>query len=81
MVGEQDDGLELENFNFEDDNEIEGAKVKIGDNYAVVANELENGDAFFVVLCNKPLHMCMETFSDSWGNTWYKGNMFLGELW
>jgi hypothetical protein len=23
----------------------------------------------------------METFSDGWGNTWYEGDMLLGELW
>jgi hypothetical protein len=42
-----------------DNNETKAAKVEVGDNYVVVANELENGDPFFVVLCNKPLHRCL----------------------
>lgn len=25
--------------------------------------------------------MCMESFSDGWGNIWYEGDMFLGGLW
>jgi hypothetical protein len=62
MVSEQDDGLEFKNFDFEDDNEIEVTKVKIGNNCVVVANEQKNRDAFFMVIYNKPLHRCMETF-------------------
>jgi hypothetical protein len=48
MVGEQDDGLESENFDFEDDNEIEVAKVKIGNKCVVVANELERTGIHFL---------------------------------
>jgi hypothetical protein len=81
MVGEQDDGLESENFDFEDDNEIEVAKIKIGNNCVVVVDEPKNEDAFFMVLYNKPLHRCMETFSDGWGNIWYEGEILLGGLW
>ncbi len=40
------------------DLEFEVVRVKLGDIIVVVYNELENRDSFFVVLCNKPLHMC-----------------------
>jgi hypothetical protein len=79
MVGEQDDGLKLKNSNPEDNNEIEATKIEIRDNYAVIIDEPKNEDAFFVVLYNKPLHKCMETFNDGWSNIWHKGNMLLGD--
>lgn len=44
---------------FKDNNETKATKVEVGDNYVVVANELENGDPFFVILCNKPLNRCL----------------------
>ncbi len=34
-----------------------------------------------MVFYNKPLHRCMETFNDGWGNTWYEGDMLFGGLW
>lgn len=56
-------------------------KLKLKITMQFVGNEPENKDAFFMVLYNKPLHMCMEIFNDSWGNTWYKVNMLFGGLW
>jgi hypothetical protein len=44
--------------------EFEVAKVEMGDNFVVIFDELENGDPFFVIICNKPLHRCQETFED-----------------
>ncbi len=32
--------------------ESETTKVKVGDNFAVISNELENGDPFYVILCD-----------------------------
>ncbi len=55
------------------DLESKATRVELGDNFVVISNDLENGDPFFVVLCNKPLHMCEQTFEDNWGNTWYRG--------
>jgi hypothetical protein len=57
------------------------AKVEIGVNYVIIAYEPKKGDAFLVVLCNKPLYKCMETFSDGCRNTWYEGDMRLGGMW
>jgi hypothetical protein len=74
-------GPNSNDLDVKDDIEIEAAKVDIGDNYAVVLDELENKDAFFVVFSNKPLHRCMETFNDGWGNTWYEAYMILGGIW
>jgi hypothetical protein len=34
------------------------AKVEFGDNFAIISNELENGDPFYVIFCNKSLHRC-----------------------
>jgi hypothetical protein len=36
----------------------------VGDNFAIISNELENGDPFYVILCDKPLHWCEATFED-----------------
>jgi hypothetical protein len=33
-------------------------RVELGDIIVVISNDLENGDPFFVVFCNKPSHMC-----------------------
>jgi hypothetical protein len=40
------------------DLEFEATRVELGDIIVVISNDLENGDPFFIVLCNKPLHMC-----------------------
>jgi hypothetical protein len=55
--------------------------LRVRDNCVVVSNELEDGDAFSVVICNKPLHRCMENFNHGWGSTWYEGDMILGGIW
>ncbi len=55
--------------NTKEDAEIETSRVEVGDNFVVVANELENGNPFYLILCNKPLHWCEFTFNDEWGNT------------
>jgi hypothetical protein len=39
-------------------------KVEIRDNYVVISKELENGNPFYVVLCDKHLHRCEATFID-----------------
>jgi hypothetical protein len=81
MVGEEDNGSNSDDLDTKDDIEIKATKVEIGNNYAIVSDELENGDAFFVILCNKSLHRCMENFNDGWGNMWYEGDMILGGIW
>ncbi len=43
--------------------------VELGDNFAIIAEELENGDPFYMVFCTKPLYKCPKTFEDEWGNT------------
>jgi hypothetical protein len=52
-----------------EDAEIETSRVEVGDNFVVVADELENGNPFYLILCNKLLHCCESTFNDEWGNT------------
>ncbi len=81
MVGEEDIGSNLDDSNAKDNIETKATKVEIGNNQVVVSNELKNKKVFFVVMCNKPLHRCMETFNHGWGNTWYKGDMILGGIW
>jgi hypothetical protein len=51
------------------DFECEVAKVEIGDIVVVIANAMDNDDLFYILLCNRPLHRCQETFEDEWGNT------------
>jgi hypothetical protein len=56
--------IEIEALDFDSvakkdgDLEFEAARVELGDIIVVIFDDLENGDPFFVVLCNKPLHMC-----------------------
>jgi hypothetical protein len=32
--------------------ESEVTKVEVGDNFVIISNELENGDPFYVILCD-----------------------------
>jgi hypothetical protein len=48
----------------EHDSEFEAAKVEVGDTFVVIIDELENGDPFYFILCNKALYRCEETFED-----------------
>ncbi len=59
----------------------ETTKVEAGDNFVVIYNELENGDPFYVILCDQALHECEAIFEDDWGNTWYAGEMLLCNVW
>jgi hypothetical protein len=78
MEGEYDSDFEYIELEFEGGSRYEAAKIEIGDNFV---DELENGDLFFVVFCNKLLHQCDVTFNNDWGNTWYLRDMILGSLW
>jgi hypothetical protein len=49
MEGEYDYDFEYVESKFEGGSESKVAKIEIGNNFAY---ELENGDFFFVVLCN-----------------------------
>ncbi len=81
VVDMEDYGSKLENFDTNDDIQSKVVKVEVGDNFAIIAGELENGNLFFVVLCDKALHCCEAMFEDGWGNKWYEGNMLLGGIW
>jgi hypothetical protein len=52
--------MNASNIDFENgddcDLEYEIRKVKVGNNFVVIANELENNDPFYLVICNKPLY-------------------------
>jgi hypothetical protein len=58
------DGLDINcvNFDIEEYVESKTTKIEVGDNFAIVANELENGDPFYLILCNKPLPYYLITF-------------------
>jgi hypothetical protein len=60
------------------DMEFEATNVEIGENVVVITDELENGNPFYILLCNRPLHRCQETFEHKWGNIWLKGNITIG---
>lgn len=34
----------------------------MGDNFIVIYNKLKNEDPSYIIICNKPLHKCEETF-------------------
>jgi hypothetical protein len=48
------------NIDFENgddcDLEYEIRRVKVRNNFVVIANELENNDRFYLVICSKPLY-------------------------
>lgn len=69
------------NLNADGDWENEATKVEIRDNYVVISKELENGNPFYVVLRDKPLHRCKATFIDGWNNMWCEGDMLFGGIW
>jgi hypothetical protein len=46
------------------DLECKVAKVEIGDTVIVIVDVMENGDPFYIILCNRPLFRCQETFED-----------------
>jgi hypothetical protein len=59
------------------DCETEAAKVEVGDNYIVFTKELEEGDPFYIVMCNQPVYQCLATFIDGWNNMFFgRGNGF-----
>ncbi len=77
IINDMEDGSsKSEDFGADEDIEIKATKVEVGDNFVVTVGEMENGDPFFVILCNKPLHQCEVTFTNGWGNMWYEGDMF-----
>jgi hypothetical protein len=81
MVQNENFDHEFSNSNMEKDGESKATKIEMGDNFVVVANELENGDPFFMILCDHVLHRCEATFQDEWGNTCYEGDILLGGIW
>ncbi len=75
--------MNASNIDFENgddcDLEYEIRKVKVGNNFVVIANELENNDPFYLVICNKPLY-AKKTFDVDQGNTQYEGDMIIGGI-
>jgi hypothetical protein len=44
--------LDYDDLNIDDEGfESEATKVEVGNNFEVIFNELENGDPFYVILC------------------------------
>ncbi len=81
MAQNDDFEHEFSDSDMEENGESKVAKNEVGDNFVVVANKLENGDPFFVILCDHVLHWCKATFQDEWGNTWYESDMLLSGIW
>jgi hypothetical protein len=54
----EDNNLEQVEGNHEDDDlEVKAARVEVGFNVAVMADGLEKGDPYFIILCDKPLFL------------------------
>jgi len=51
--------------------------VSIGDNI-VVPCESDNGEGFWLLLCDKPKHVVKDTFTDAYKNTYYEGDEVIG---
>jgi hypothetical protein len=44
-------------------------------------SDLEDGEKFFMMLCDKPLFTCREKFKDGWQNEWEAGDWLLRGVW
>jgi hypothetical protein len=42
-----------------------------------MADGLEKGDPYFIILCDKPLFLNPDTFTDDWDNDWPKGELLI----
>jgi hypothetical protein len=66
-----------EDSNCNVDCETKAAKVEVGDNYAIVAKESEEGDPFYIVMCNQPVYKFPTRFRNGWNNKFFgKGDGF-----
>jgi hypothetical protein len=72
----EDGSSQSKEFDADEDNETKATKVEVGDNFVVIVGEMENGDLFFVILWDKPLHRCEVTFTNGWGNMCMKVTCF-----
>ena len=68
LIDEGEDETDLDN---------EAQRVETGDTYVVYTDTPENGDRFFLVLCDMPVHNNTATFTDGWGCTWPTDTMLI----
>lgn len=68
LIDEGEDDIELDS---------EAERVETGDTYVVYTDRPENGDRFFLVLCDMPVHNNKATFTDGWGCTWPTDTMLI----
>ena len=58
--------------------EARAAKLEVGDHFAVLANEGENGPEFWILQCIETLHAVEEEMKeDSWGQKVYQGEQIV----
>ncbi len=50
--------------------------VNIGDNVAIKCQTNTNED-YWILLCDKGLHMVEECFTDRWGQKWFLGDQVI----
>ena len=68
LIDEAEDEVDLDS---------EAQRVEVGDTYVVYTDRPENGDRFFLVLCDMPVHSNNATFTDGWGCKWPKDTMLI----
>jgi hypothetical protein len=44
--------------------EFDVESVEVGDKFVVTDDDLENGNPFYFIFYNKPLHRCEQAFDD-----------------
>jgi hypothetical protein len=54
--------------------------VNIGDNVAIKCQTNTNED-YWILLCDKGLHMVEECFTDRWGQEWFPGDWVIQGVW
>jgi hypothetical protein len=65
-------GIEEETkYGYDGETMVDG--VAIGDNI-VMSCESSNGEQFWLLLCDKPMHVVTNTFTNTLKNTYYEGD-------
>jgi hypothetical protein len=54
-----------------------GEKVELGFNFAVISQEIEKNDPFYIVICNRPQFRNPYAFTDDRGNQWCEGDVLI----
>src|SRR5450759_495624 len=79
IIEDMHDGLDAGDF---DPDDYIGDLVKVGDYFAILAEEGNKWNAeFHIMLCKKSPHVAKKNFTDNYGETFLKGDRVLAGIW